>query len=130
MGGGTVPLSEHEQKLLSQMEQQLVAEDPKFASTMRGRPRGPGGGKQIMIGALGVVLGLALIVVAVAQNLLLVAIPGFLLMIAGVWFALSRRPGPVGTVTEAGTVRARRPSNETFINRLEERWDRRREQDS
>jgi hypothetical protein len=59
-----------------------------------------------------------------------VAIPGFLLMIAGVWFALSRRPGPVGTVTEAGTVRARRPSNETFINRLEERWDRRREQDS
>jgi len=32
----TVPLSEHEQQLLEQMEQALYAEDPKFASQMQG----------------------------------------------------------------------------------------------
>ena len=29
-----MPLSEHEQKLLEQLEQQLNAEDPKFARSM------------------------------------------------------------------------------------------------
>ncbi|EBF6878346.1 DUF3040 domain-containing protein, partial [Salmonella enterica subsp. enterica serovar Saintpaul] len=31
-----MPLSEHEQQLLEQMEQALYAEDPKFASQMQG----------------------------------------------------------------------------------------------
>ena len=30
-----MPLSEHEQRLLEQMERALYAEDPKFASTLR-----------------------------------------------------------------------------------------------
>lgn len=31
-----MPLSEHEQRLLDQIERELYAEDPKFASTVRG----------------------------------------------------------------------------------------------
>ena len=31
-----MPLSDHEQRLLEQMERALYAEDPKFATTMRG----------------------------------------------------------------------------------------------
>ena len=31
-----MPLSEHEQRLLEQMERALYAEDPKFASALRG----------------------------------------------------------------------------------------------
>ena len=31
-----MPLSEHEQKMLEQMEQALAAEDPRFASQMQG----------------------------------------------------------------------------------------------
>ena len=31
-----MPLSEHEQRLLDQIERALYAEDPKFASTVRG----------------------------------------------------------------------------------------------
>src|ERR1700742_2505140 len=34
----TMPLSEHEQRLLDQIERALYAEDPKFASTVRGGP--------------------------------------------------------------------------------------------
>ena len=36
-----VPLSENEQRLLEQMERALYAEDPKFASAMRGANRRP-----------------------------------------------------------------------------------------
>src|SRR5665647_2386418 len=45
-GRSKVPLSEHEQHLLEQMEQALYAEDPKFASQMQGsaaREREPAG---------------------------------------------------------------------------------------
>src|SRR4051794_27874211 len=34
--GGTVPLSDEEARLLHQLEQSLAAEDPDFASTLRG----------------------------------------------------------------------------------------------
>src|SRR5660397_178924 len=34
-GRGAVPLSEHEQRLLDQIERALYAEDPKFASSVR-----------------------------------------------------------------------------------------------
>jgi hypothetical protein len=37
-----VPLSEHEQRLLEQMERALYAEDPKFASTLRSAGPRPG----------------------------------------------------------------------------------------
>ena len=33
----TVPLSEEEQRLLAELEHALAAEDPKFASTLRGK---------------------------------------------------------------------------------------------
>ena len=33
--GGAVPLSEHEQRQLDQIEQALYAEDPKFAQAVR-----------------------------------------------------------------------------------------------
>ena len=36
---GIVPLSEHEQRLLDEIEQALYAEDPKFASSVRSARR-------------------------------------------------------------------------------------------
>ena len=37
-----MPLSEHEQRLLEQMERALYAEDPKFASSLRSAGPRPG----------------------------------------------------------------------------------------
>ena len=37
-----MPLSEHEQRLLEQMERALYAEDPKFASSLRSSGARPG----------------------------------------------------------------------------------------
>ncbi len=130
-----MPLSDHEEQLLSQMEQQLLQDDPKFASAMRGS-RGARGGRRILIGATGVVVGMGLLVVAVVAQLIFLAIPGFLLMLAGVTYAFSRpkqpqRSGPVGLVGADGTTRARRAGDRSasgggFMQRLEERWERRR----
>ena len=89
-----MPLSDHEEQLLSQMEQQLLQDDPKFASTMRGSSRGPRAGHRMALGALGVVAGLGLLVLAVTSQIIWLAIPGFLVMLGGATYAFSRPKAP------------------------------------
>lgn len=128
-----MPLSDNEQRLLEQMERALYAEDPKFASTMRGASRRVGAGRKILIGAAGISVGLVGLVAGVAQQSYIVAIVGFVLMLAGTAYAVSsqRRSGPTGVVAAGGTVKgrpAKRRGNDSFMRRLEDRWDRRRDQ--
>ena len=143
-----MPLSEHEQRLLEQMEQQLSVEDPKFASAMRGSVARAKARRRIILGALGVLVGLALVLLGVAQGIIVVGIVGFAVMVAGAWLAITpeRRKGPVGAVAADGTTqphqprgrdgrgrrgrKARRGNNSggTFMQRIEQRWERRRDQ--
>ncbi|GAB2683273.1 DUF3040 domain-containing protein [Thalassiella azotivora] len=134
-----MPLSEHEQRLLSQMEEQLLADDPRFASTMRGTPRAGGTGRRMAIGATALVVGLVLLVLAVASQVgLWLGIPAFLLMLAGAGYAFTppRKPsGPVGVVGTDGQTRARPQSRRGggassggFMQRMEQRWQNRRDQ--
>ena len=56
-----MPLSEHEQRMLDQIESALYAEDPKFASTVRGKRMGMASNRRrLQAGALFVV-GLTLL---------------------------------------------------------------------
>ncbi|HET9657379.1 MAG TPA: DUF3040 domain-containing protein [Kineosporiaceae bacterium] len=129
-----VPLSENEQRLLEQMERALYAEDPKFASAMRGAARRSGTGRRLLIGAVGIIAGLILLVVGVAQQMVVLGVLGFVFMLAGTAYAVSaqRRHGPTGVVGASGKVRpaagAARRRRGSFMQRLEERWDRRRDQ--
>src|SRR4051794_41840766 len=50
-----VPLSENEQRLLEQMERALYAEDPKWASAMRGAVRRSSSARRLLLGIGGVV---------------------------------------------------------------------------
>ena len=69
-----MPLSEHEQRLLDEMEKALSAEDPRLASTL-GSPTLPRlGGRFTGIFALLSVIGLGLIVAGVAQQIPLLGI--------------------------------------------------------
>jgi len=128
-----VPLSENEQRLLEQMERALYAEDPKFASAMRGANRRPGAGRRLLLGGVSIVLGLVVLVFGVSQKQVLLGVLGFVLMLGGTAYAVSsqRRGGPVGVVNAAGGVRpaakGRKRSHGSFMQRLEERWDRRRD---
>src|SRR5689334_25326762 len=84
----TVPLSEHEQQLLEQMEQALYAEDPKFASQMQGAGARAAARRRRVIGVVGVVLGLGLVLVGVSTTMW-VGVAGFAIMVASVAFALT-----------------------------------------
>src|ERR687898_2326503 len=84
--GGSVPLSDHEQKMLEQMEQALAAEDPKFASQMQGSSLASLQRRRWVIGAVGVVAGLGLVLVGVNTTMWVGAI-GFAVMVASAVFA-------------------------------------------
>lgn len=123
-----MPLSEHEQKLLAQMEQALYAEDPKFATTLTGRQRGVGSLSRALVGIASVAVGLTLIIVGLSAGLWL-SIIGFVIMFGGVVFAVAA-PAPRAKTTDgqaAGkaprTAKAKQRSS--FVQRMEERWERR-----
>jgi hypothetical protein len=129
-----VPLSENEQRLLEQMERALYAEDPKFASAMQGAARRAGTGRRLLLGVGGITVGLVLLVVGVSQQNVLLGVLGFVSMLAGTAYAVSaqRRHGPTGVVAASGKIRyaggtAKRRRG-SLMQRLEQRWDRRRDQ--
>ncbi|QBJ94878.1 DUF3040 domain-containing protein [Rhodococcus sp. ABRD24] len=89
-----MPLSEHEQRMLDQIESALYAEDPKFASTVRGgRIRAVSSKRRLQAVAL-FVLGLVLLIAGVALPVKLgdfpiISLVGFVVMFgAGVLFLL------------------------------------------
>ncbi|MEV6825801.1 DUF3040 domain-containing protein [Amycolatopsis sp. NPDC051102] len=133
-----MPLSEHEQRLLDQIERELYAEDPKFASTVRGtRLRRPARRRRIQGIALFVV-GVALLVLGVVvpqfrvADIPLISVLGFLVMFFGVMMAVTSirhgadgdgRGGGAGA--RGGKQQGRRSS---FTQRMEERFRQRFEE--
>lgn len=128
-----MPLSEHEQKLLAQMEQALYAEDPKFATTLTGRARGIGSVFRASVGLGSVVIGLGLIIVGITVEQIWLSVIGFVIMFAGIVFAVAA-PGASTDRAKAkgkqgGPVGRRRPSTgrSSFVQRMEQRWEKRAE---
>ena len=84
-------LSEQEQKLLREIEQSLLADDPKFGAVVSDSDFGGSGGAFTLRGMAVVVIGLGMLVggVALSQHSLgfiTLSVAGFLVMIAGgVW---------------------------------------------
>ena len=127
-----MPLSEHEQRLLEQMEKALYAEDPKLASTLRGSSLRPADRRRLILGILGIVAGMGLLLAGVMTPIWGFGVVGFLVMLIGAWYAI-RRPaaaaaGTAGTTTGRTTAnRPKAPRGSGFMDRLEQRWDRRRD---
>ena len=132
-----MPLSEHEQRMLEQLERALYAEDPKFASTLRGASPRAHARRRVLKASIGFVAGIALLLTGVITTIWPVGIVGFLLMLASAFFALtSMRQAPAATdLTVAGSgglgsgLRGKRSakSRSGMMERFEERWNRRRE---
>ncbi|GAA2553603.1 DUF3040 domain-containing protein [Pseudonocardia hydrocarbonoxydans] len=131
-----MPLSEHEQRLLEQIERALYAEDPKFASTVRGgRLRKPTRRRRMQGVAL-FVLGLVMLVVGVVIQsvsdgggmvaLIVLSVLGFVVMLGGSVLAVTssgKAPGGAAPSAEA------EPEKNGFTGRMEERFRRRFEQE-
>ena len=128
-----MPLSEHEQRLLEQIERALYAEDPKFASTVRGgRLRKPTRRRRLQ-GVAVFVVGLVLLVVGVAVPQLWLAssfpvlsVVGFLVMLGGAVVAVTS-VGAGGQAPQQASS-AEQDKNR-FTGRMEERFRRRFEQE-
>src|SRR3954463_9227308 len=92
-----MPLSDHEQRMLDQIESALYAEDPKFASSVRGGTlRAPSARRRLQGVAL-FVIGLAMLVSGVAFKATMIgsfpilSVIGFVVWSGAVVFAI---PGP------------------------------------
>jgi len=126
-----VPLSEHEQRLLDQIERALYQEDPKFASTVRSSDLRTHMRRRLRRAAIVLGLGLALMLGGVVANQPALGVAGFVVMLGALLLALSswKRLGS-GSRGSARPARDRpvvRPSGGEggLIGRLEERWKRR-----
>jgi Protein of unknown function (DUF3040) len=119
-----VPLSEHEQRLLDQIEQALYAEDPKFASAVRSARARSRRRRWIVISVLGVFVGLATILVGLAAKLIVLGVLGFVLIVAACGYATAMLHGrPAAGGAGRADVQARRPAG--LRTRMEERLRRR-----
>jgi hypothetical protein len=119
-----MPLSEHEQKLLEQLEKQLHEDDPKFASSMGSDPGRSWSTRHLVIGVLATLAGVMLLLVGVTIQNIFVGVLGFVVMGAGVYFATMRSDVP-GKAKDGGSAKKSGRSRSSFMSNLEERWDER-----
>lgn len=145
-----MPLSEEELRLLEQMERALVAEDPKLASTMRGTRMRANARRRSIAAAAVFVLGIVVLMAGAVSQLTVVGIVGFVLMLASAYVGLSSWRGAAAqdetvpetggdaafSVIDGGRAKKKAPrsrtkksaSNQSMMDRFEERWRRRRDQ--
>jgi Protein of unknown function (DUF3040) len=129
-----MPLSEHEQRLLDQIERALYAEDPKFASNVRGARMRSLSHRRRFQGIVLFVLGLLLLVAGVVLPVRPVGIPvisvlGFLVMFAGAVVAIfSRRTARDGSRGSSSDRSSNGQGRSTLAQRMEQRFRRRFEE--
>lgn len=143
-----MPLSEHEQRMLDQIESALYAEDPKFASSVRGgRLRAASSKRRLQASAL-FVSGLVLLIAGVALPVKpggfpIISLLGFVLMFgAGVLLLLGGGKKGLAAVRDdggnaggkskgsgSGKSKSDRKPGGGFSARMEDRFRRRFEQE-
>ena len=122
-----MPLSDEEARLLHQLEQSLAAEDPDFASTLRGSKLLAKSKRLAVLSALGFVTGLGVMFAGVVLPLTWLGIVGFVLMIAAAYLFVTINRQRLGAPGQRTPSAAR--SNSSFVDRMEERWQRRQDGD-
>ena len=131
-----MPLSEHEQRLLEQIERALYAEDPKFASAVRASDPRNRARRRLWLSGLLFIVGITMLfagVIVGQQGGTIVGLAGFLIMFGAAVLAATswkrmngREPlRVVGRDKPPTRSRSRRPS---LFDRMEQRWRRRDEE--
>lgn len=140
-----MPLSDHEQRLLDQIERALYAEDPKFASTVRATDLRSHLRRRVQRGVALFVVGFGLLLAGVITKIVFVGVIGFVVMLLAALVALTswrrlglrsevtgrrstpRRfdPGGASSPRQPGGSHPTKPAKGSFMRRLEERWRRR-----
>jgi predicted lipid-binding transport protein (Tim44 family) len=137
-----VPLSEHEQRQLEQIEQALRAGDPRFADAVQAADPRVHYKRRVTAAALGFLIGIGLLLAGVVIKIIVIAVAGFVVMLAcSLWAVRSYQrmtgmaPGRVPAQARRSgskrrTARGRRDRKQAgsgLMVRLEDRWRRRQE---
>ena len=149
-----MPLSEHEQRQLEQIEQALYTDYPKLAQAVRARDPKIHYKRRVVQAAIGFLLGVGLLLAGVVSKVIFVGVGGFVVMLACAMWALTswRHMGGAATARAGGVSRgagaSRGPAGAArgqrrgrasqkdrpgraggtgFMERLEERWRSRQE---
>jgi uncharacterized membrane protein len=127
-----VPLSEHEQRLFDQIEQALLAEDPKFAASVRSaRPRNRAR-TLLALSVVGVVAGIAVVLVGLTANVIAVGVLGFVLIVSSCGVAAATLRGPRGVASASAADAAKpasaKPRSSNLKSKMEDRMRRRFEE--
>jgi Protein of unknown function (DUF3040) len=137
-----VPLSEHEQRMLEQMERALYAEDPKFATALEGSELRKYTRRRVYQAVAGFLVGIVLLMAGMVAQQIWVSVVGFLVMLGCAVLAVTgwrkapkngeqqeQGAGAQGGSGGGGASTRRQPrSRRSMMNRIEERWQRRRDE--
>jgi Flp pilus assembly protein TadB len=120
--GGVVPLSEHEQRQLEQIEQALYREDRRLVRLVRSSDPHVHYRRRVVEALVGLALGAAMVAVGIILSLWGLAAGGFVvLLLCGIW-------APVGKRRSRRSRRGRgQPARGSMMERFDERWRRRQE---
>ncbi len=142
-----MPLSEHEQRQLEQIEQALYREDPKFGRLVRASDPRVHYKRKLAQGLVGVVAGAGLLAAGVVTHRLYFEAAGAALAVLSLlWTVLCWRRhvarvrparlkavkgqgAPGGRGARPGPGRSRATRRARMMERMEERWRRRQEGD-
>ena len=133
-----MPLSEHEQRMLEQMERALYAEDPKFASALEGGGLRTFTRRRVYLSVAGFLVGIGFLMGGVVAKQPVVSVVGFLVMLGCAVLAVTgwrRAIRPAAEQHPARRAVGRRgghhphpPRRGSMMDRIEERWQRRRDE--
>ncbi len=118
-----MPLSDEEKRLLAEMEAALAVDDPKLVSTLSGKARTPK--KNRMFAGIALFFtGIATLLGGLISQTVPVGIVGFVFALVGLVLIISNLAGK----GEVGVKQVRPKQKPKWSATLEERWERRQQE--
>ena len=119
-----MPLSDHEKRLLDEMERALAADDPRLISTFQGKTPSR---SRVIAGFALVLLGILVLFAGLIAQLPPLGIAGFAVSLIGAVLAVSNLGRLVEVGVRGASGQGKKGSN-SWGSRFEQRWDKRNNQ--
>ncbi|MER7476462.1 DUF3040 domain-containing protein [Streptomyces sp. NPDC126510] len=128
-----MPLSEHEQRMLEQMERALYAEDPKFATALEGSGLRTYTRRRVYQAVAGFLVGIALLMAGMVAKQVWLSVVGFLVMLGCAVLAVTGwrkapKPGEQASGAAGHQARSQGRQRRSVMDRIEQRWQKRRDE--
>ncbi len=131
-----MPLSDHERRMLAEMEAAMAQEDPKLVSTLTGKASlsaFSASYRRLSVGAGLIFLGMATIIAGLIAKVTLIGIAGFGIALIGALAIVSYFTARAGGASSDQTPRGKGSQGSkgnngkgpSWSQRMEERWERR-----